>query len=106
MLTVDLYAQIRLAHRDGLGIRALARKFGYSRQSIRKALRHTEPPPFRKPQRRHAPKLGPFQAVIDQILADDQKAPLLPVVQGETWRFGDDRSSGSIDDQSPVVDHT
>src|SRR6516225_7378524 len=26
MLTVDLYAKIRLAHRDGLGIRALARK--------------------------------------------------------------------------------
>jgi transposase len=75
MLTVDLYAQIRLAHRDGLGIRALARQFGCSRQSVRKALMHAEPPPFRKPPKRHAPKLGPFQAIIDQILDDDHKAP-------------------------------
>jgi transposase len=75
MLTVDLYAQIRLAHRDGLGIRALARKFGCSRQFVRKALIHAEPPPFRKPQTRHAPKLGPFRAIIDQILDDDLKAP-------------------------------
>jgi transposase len=75
MLTVDLYAKIRLAHRDGLGIRALARKFGCSRQAARKALMHAEPPPFHPPQQRHAPKLGPFKAIIDQILAEDQQAP-------------------------------
>jgi transposase len=75
MLTVDLYAQIRLAHRDGLGIRALARKFCCSRQAVRKALMHAEPPPFQRPQQRHAPKLGPFKSIIDQILADDDKAP-------------------------------
>lgn len=75
MLTVDLYAQIRLAHRDGLGIRALARKFGCSRQSVRKALQHAEPPPFHQPTPRAAPKLGPFKSIIDQILADDDKAP-------------------------------
>ena len=75
MLTVNLYAQIRLAHRDGLGIRALARQFGCSRQSVRKALMHAEPPSFRTPPKRHAPKLGPFQAIIDQILDDDRKAP-------------------------------
>jgi transposase len=75
MLTVDLYAKIRLAHRDGLGIRALARKFGCSRQAVRKALQHAQPPPFRQPQPRHAPKLGSFRSIIDQILADDEKAP-------------------------------
>jgi transposase len=75
MVTVDLYAKIRLAHREGLGIRALARKFGCSRQVVRKALRHAEPPPFAKPSARPAPKLGPFKALIDQILVEDQKAP-------------------------------
>jgi transposase len=75
MLTVELYAKIRLAHRDGLSIRALARQFGCSRQSVRKALRQAEPPAFHKPAARAAPKLGAFQALIDQILADDQKAP-------------------------------
>jgi transposase len=75
MLTVDLYAKIRRAHRDGLGIRALAQKFGCSRQSVRKALSHAAPPPFLKPQPRAAPKLGPFKPIIDRILADDQQAP-------------------------------
>lgn len=41
MLTVDEYLQIRLASRDGMSIRAIARKFGWSRQTIRKALGKT-----------------------------------------------------------------
>lgn len=75
MFTVDLYARIRLAHRDGLGIRALARKFGCSRQSVRRALMHAEPPGYQQSQDRPAPKLDPFKPIIDQILLDDQKAP-------------------------------
>lgn len=75
MLTVDMYAGIRLAHRDGLGIRALARKFRCSRQSVRKALMHAEPPPFQHADARASPKLDAFKAIIDQILLEDTKAP-------------------------------
>src|SRR5262245_25571306 len=36
---------------------------------------HVDPPPEPLTMNRSAPKLGPFQAVIDQILADDETAP-------------------------------
>ena len=75
MYTVDLYAKIRLAHRDGLGIRALARKFRCSRQVVRKALTNAEPPGYQQAQARPAPKLDPFKPIIDQILRDDEQAP-------------------------------
>lgn len=73
MLTVDDYGAIRRAHRDGKSIRQIAREFGLSRITIRKALQHPEP--VAATRDRPAPKLGPFQATIDQILADDQSAP-------------------------------
>jgi transposase len=38
MLTVDDYGRIRRAHRDGMSIREMARKFHHSRQKIRKIL--------------------------------------------------------------------
>ena len=38
MLTVDDYATIRLAHRDGMSIREIARTFHHSRRKIRQIL--------------------------------------------------------------------
>jgi len=38
MLTVDDYAKIRLAHRDGMSIREMARTFRPSRRKIRDIL--------------------------------------------------------------------
>ena len=73
MLTVDDYGAIRRARRDGKSIRRIAREFGLSRITVRKALK--QPEPVAKVRDRPAPKLGPFQATIDQILADDESAP-------------------------------
>ena len=73
MLTVDDYGAIRRARRDGKSIRQIAREFGLSRITIRKALKNPEP--VAATRDRPAPKLGPFQATIDQILADDESAP-------------------------------
>lgn len=73
MLTVDDYGAIRRARRDGKSIRRIAREFGLSRITVRKALR--EPEPIAKARDRPAPKLGPFRATIDRILADDEDAP-------------------------------
>ncbi len=75
MLTVDDYGRIRRAHRDGMGVRAIARTFGHSRRSVRKALREAQPLAYTLKAGRTAPKLGPFHAVIDQILSDDEQAP-------------------------------
>jgi transposase len=73
VLTVDDYGAIRRARRDGQSIRRIARELGLSRIAVRKALK--QPQPVAKVRDRPAPKLGPFQATIDQILADDESAP-------------------------------
>src|SRR5664279_3053769 len=73
VLTVDDYGAIRRARRDGKSIRQIAREFDLSRITVRKALKHPEP--VATPRNRLAPKLGRFQATIDQILLDDEDAP-------------------------------
>ena len=75
MVTVDDYGAIRRALRDGMSIRQIARQFGHSRRTVRHALAHADPHPEPLTRNRSAPKLGPFQAVIDQILVDDETAP-------------------------------
>ena len=75
MLTVEDYGVIRRAHRDGMSIRAIARKFRHSRRKVRDAMAAPEPQPYTRTKERDAPKLGPFKPVIDQGLADDEQAP-------------------------------
>ncbi len=75
MLTVDDYGAIRRARRDGKSIRQIAVDFGHSRNTIRKILKQAEPNPLPSTRDRFAPLLGPVQAVIDQILIDDESAP-------------------------------
>ena len=75
MLTVEDFAQIRQAKRDGLSIRAIARRFKRSPKTVHKALANAEPPGYTLSQPREAPKLGAFHAVIDQILTEDERAP-------------------------------
>jgi transposase len=75
VVTVDDYGAIRRARRDGLSIRQIARQFGHSRTTVRHALTHADPHPEPLTRSRPAPRLGPFQALIDQILRDDEAAP-------------------------------
>src|SRR3954466_1121118 len=75
MLTVDDYAKYRTAHRDGMTIRQIARSFHVSRRKVRDALTAPEPKPYTRTKPPPTPVLGPFQAVIDQVLSDDRDAP-------------------------------
>lgn len=75
MLTVDDFGRIRRAHRDGMSIREIARRFGHSRRSVRNALRQAEPTSYTFKAARAAPKLGSYHGVIDQILDADEQAP-------------------------------
>jgi transposase len=75
VVTVDDYGAIRRAHRDGMSIRQIARRLGHSRKTVRHALTHADPHPEPLTRNRTAPKLGPFQARIDQILVEDRTAP-------------------------------
>src|SRR4051812_13621421 len=75
MLKVEDYAKIRLAHRDGMSIREIARTFGRSRDKVRQALSEAQPKPYTRSKPPPAPVLGPSQAAIDAILAADEHAP-------------------------------
>src|SRR5579871_2972388 len=75
MRTVDDFAAIRQAHRDGLSIRQIARQLGVGRDTVRKALNNPEPQPYTLSRPRPAPTFGPFREVVDAILAQDETAP-------------------------------
>src|SRR5689334_1256186 len=74
VLTVDDYGAIRRAHRDGMSIRRIARDLGHSRRKIRQVLSEPQPAPYTRTRPPQAPVLGPFHAIIDQILGSDQQA--------------------------------
>ena len=65
----------RLHYREGLSRHEISRRTGLHRKTINKMLQYSGPPGYRLNQPRPQPKLGPYLAVIDQILADDLKAP-------------------------------
>ena len=75
MHTVDDYARYGMAHRDGWSIRRIARAFHVSRRTVREASVSPEPEPYTRTKPPPAPVLGPFTAIIDQILRDDRDAP-------------------------------
>ncbi len=56
-------------------IKQIAREFRHSKNTIRKILKQAEPNPLPSTRDRFAPLLGPVQAIIDQILIDDETAP-------------------------------
>jgi transposase len=75
MLTVDHYAKIRLAHRDGMSIRQIARAFGHSRRKVRAVLAQPQPVPYTRTKPPPAPVLGEWHPTIDAILVADEQAP-------------------------------
>jgi transposase len=73
---VELFEQIRRdREREGLSIRALARRHRVHRRVVRQALAWPLPPPRKRPECRPAPKLGAYRALIDEWLRADREAP-------------------------------
>ena len=76
MLSVDDYARIRQAHRDGMSQREIAKTFHHARKAIRQVLSgEGEPKPYAKRQRQDAPKLERFHELILEILRHDETQP-------------------------------
>src|SRR5437764_7081532 len=75
MLSVDDYARIRLAHRDGMSIRQIANTFHHSRRKVREVLAQPQPTPYTRTKPPSAPVLGSFHQAIDAILVADEDAP-------------------------------
>lgn len=73
MKHVDLYAQIRYAVQiEGLSKRAAARRFGIDPKTVNKMMAFSVPPGYVRTKPAVRPKLDPFIAIIDKILADDK----------------------------------
>ena len=75
MIRLEEWVDIVSMHRQGLSIRAIARRLGVSRNTVRAALRR-DGPPVRTPQRRPPSKLEPHR---DYLLARLAEFPELSV---------------------------
>lgn len=76
MLTVDEHELIRRKYFvDGMTQRAIAKELGHARKTVKKAITHLEPPPFKKPESRKKPTLAPVIPIIDAWLEQDQHRP-------------------------------
>ena len=72
---VELFAAIRRDSRtEGLGVRALARKYEVHRRLVREALTSAWPAGREKPPPRKS-RLDPFKPAVDQMLRADLDAP-------------------------------
>jgi len=70
---VELYARVRRAVVvDKMSEREAARQFGLARETVRKMLRYSVPPGYRRRQPARRPKLDAWVRTIDQILEEDQ----------------------------------
>ena len=73
MKQVELYARVRYAVQiEGLSKRAAARRFGLDPRTVGKMLMFSVPPGYVRTKPPVRPKLDPFIATIDKILADDR----------------------------------
>ena len=76
MYKVELYARVRRACMvDGMSIREAARVFGLHRDTVRKMLKYSVPPGYRRRSPPRRPKIDPYRGVIDRILDEDRNLP-------------------------------
>ncbi len=70
---MELYARVRRAVVvEKMSEREAARQFGLARETVRKMLRYSAPPGYRRQQPARRPKLDAWVGAIDQILEDDK----------------------------------
>jgi transposase len=77
MYSVEVYNAVRkFVFIEGHSRREAARQFGIARETARKICLYSAPPGYRRSGPPKRPKLDPFTALIDQILADDLRMPV------------------------------
>jgi hypothetical protein len=60
---------------DGESKRLICREYGIHFKTLQKILVNTTPPGYRQTKPRKKRKIGPYLAFIEDILAEDKKAP-------------------------------
>ena len=70
---MELYARVRRAVVvEKMSEREAARQFGLARETVRKMVRYSAPPGYRRQQPPRRPKLDAWVGAIDQMLEDDK----------------------------------
>src|SRR2546423_553528 len=73
---MELWSEIRRRVLAGaISMRQACAEYHLNFRTVRKIVRHAEPPPLRASQSRAKPVLGPFLPVLRQIIDDDRHAP-------------------------------
>ena len=76
MLRLEHYERIRrMVLVEGLSRREVARRLGHSRNTVKKALEHSTPPPYELGHAKPRPVLGAYTHLIEGWLEEDQKRP-------------------------------
>jgi transposase len=84
MLKVDQIEQIRRRyHIEKKSMRQIAKEMGHSRETVRQAIDSAEARQYTLSEPRPAPKLGPYKAQIQELVAENEK---LPRKQKYTWK--------------------
>jgi len=101
MIPVEDRARIRHAYYvEHKTIRQIARDQDVARQTVRKAVEAADPPPYQQRHPRPAPIFGPYQARIDQLLAENERLPrkqrytshkMFTTIQAEGYRGSESR---------------
>ena len=73
---MELYARVRWACMvEGMSTREAARVYGLHRDTVRKMLKHSVPPGYRRKRPPRRSKLDPYRGVIDRDLEQDRGLP-------------------------------
>jgi transposase len=73
---MELWNEVRRRVLTGeLSMRQARKEYGLHWDTLQKILQHEEPPGYRKTKPREKPVLGPFVALIHEILEADRRAP-------------------------------
>jgi len=84
VISVEKWAEVRvLFHREGLTQRAIARRLGISRDTVKNALEAEEPPKYERP--RVETSFDPFRAQVMGVLRDYPQMPVTVLAQRIGW---------------------
>ena len=87
MIEVDEWAEIRRLHRaEGLGIKAIVRKLGVARNTVRAALRSDDAPKYSREHPGSA--VDAFEPAIRRLLATTPDMPATVVAERIGWTRG------------------
>lgn len=87
MLDVEEWAEIRRLHKaEGMGVRAIAKALGISKNTVRRAIRSDSPPRYERPRRVSA--VDPFEPEIHRLLEATPTMPATVVAERIGWQRG------------------